>query len=105
MPPGAAKSILISILWPCWLSAIKPQLKIICGSYAQKISRDDLSFKAKAVIEERKRFIHINASGSCKVHLNFNSLAVLVIRDKATTKNHLRIIRSKNFKRRSFLQG
>ena len=54
MPPGIGKSNLCSILFPAWLWILKPSLKILTASYAKTISANDLSFKAKNVIESDK---------------------------------------------------
>lgn len=41
VPPGCCKSILVSVLWPAWEWATRPELKYLCASYDQALATRD----------------------------------------------------------------
>jgi predicted phage terminase large subunit-like protein len=50
MPPRAAKSTCVSVMWPVWMWTFKPEARFLCASYAQSLSiRDNL--KCRRLIE------------------------------------------------------
>lgn len=53
VPPGTSKSTLCSILFPAWLWARDPSLRIISGSYSGALSLE-LSMKSRQVVRSAK---------------------------------------------------
>ncbi len=49
-PPRNMKSILISVMWPCWEWQLAPHLRYLTASYADRLSTD-LSLKRRDIIE------------------------------------------------------
>lgn len=41
IPPGCMKSYLVSVLWPAWEWATRPELRYLCASYDQALSTRD----------------------------------------------------------------
>jgi hypothetical protein len=50
VPPGHAKSVLLSVLWPAWIWTWWPKAQFLFGSYAHDIAVRD-SVRCRAVIE------------------------------------------------------
>ncbi len=50
IPPGHSKSILANVLWPAWLWARRPQLRMICGTYAEALTLRD-ALKCRQLME------------------------------------------------------
>lgn len=50
IPPGHAKSLLVSVFWPAWVWLRRPQWRAIFASYADDLSVRD-SIRCRAVIE------------------------------------------------------
>lgn len=53
VPPGHAKSLIISVFWPVWVWCKKPGKKFIFGSYADDLSVRD-SIKRRDLIKSQK---------------------------------------------------
>jgi len=49
-PPRSMKSILISVMWPCWEWTHAPHLRYLCASYAERLATD-LSLTRRRIIE------------------------------------------------------
>lgn len=49
-PPRHMKSLIISVLWPCWEWTVRPSLRYLCVSYAAGLSTS-LSLKRRRVLE------------------------------------------------------
>ena len=49
-PPRSMKSILISVMWPCWEWTHAPYLRYLCASYADRLATD-LSLARRRIIE------------------------------------------------------
>jgi predicted phage terminase large subunit-like protein len=41
VPPGTMKSLLVSVFWPAWEWATKPQLRILTASYGDRVAERD----------------------------------------------------------------
>ena len=52
IPPGHAKSILTSVMWPAWVWTWRPGWRSIFGSYDEKLSLRD-SVKSRTVMQDR----------------------------------------------------
>ena len=50
VPPGHAKSVLLSVLWPAWIWTWWPKCQFLFGSYGHDIAQRD-SVRCRAVIE------------------------------------------------------
>lgn len=50
IPPGAAKSMICTILWPCWRWASRPSWQVICASYGQDVAVEH-SLKRRQLLE------------------------------------------------------
>ncbi len=50
IPPGASKSSMVSVLWPCWLLAHDPSIFVINSSYSFSLSQRDVR-KSRSVID------------------------------------------------------
>jgi predicted phage terminase large subunit-like protein len=50
VPPGTMKTLLISVLWPCWLWARNPKLRILTATYSDKRALDS-NIKARKIIK------------------------------------------------------
>lgn len=54
IPPGTAKSMIVSVLWPCWEwgPAGKPQSRFLCVSHAQKLAIRDNMRSRRLIMSE-----------------------------------------------------
>jgi predicted phage terminase large subunit-like protein len=52
MPPGSTKSMLVSVCWPSWEWLLRPHLRWLCASYAQKFAQRD-SLRMRRLIRSR----------------------------------------------------
>lgn len=50
MPPRCMKSTLVSVMWPTWVWAYRPERRFLCASYAQGLSTRD-SLKCRNLIQ------------------------------------------------------
>lgn len=50
MPPGHAKSLLVSVLWPAWMWLVKPEWRVLTASYAMDLASRD-SMRSRELIE------------------------------------------------------
>lgn len=50
LPPRHMKSLLVSVMWPCWLWTRKPGTRFIFGSYSDKLSKKH-SIDRRTIIE------------------------------------------------------
>lgn len=50
IPPGHAKSLLVSVLWPAWVWTRRPSWRGLFGSYAEALALRD-SIKCRALVE------------------------------------------------------
>lgn len=50
IPPGHAKSVLVSVLWPAWIWTWWPKCQFMFGSYSAEVATRD-SLRCRAVIE------------------------------------------------------
>jgi len=50
IPPGAAKSMICTILWPCWRWASRPSWQVICASYESGLATEH-SIKRRQLLE------------------------------------------------------
>jgi predicted phage terminase large subunit-like protein len=51
IPPGHAKSMLVSVLWPAWMWARKPEWGLLCASYADDVVNRD-AVKARRLMND-----------------------------------------------------
>ncbi len=58
VPPGHAKSMLVSVLWPAWMWANRPELRIVCSTNAQDLTIRD-AVRCRRLVEslEYMRFL------------------------------------------------
>jgi len=52
VPPGHAKSMLVSVLWPAWEWLHHPEWSVLCASYAKELALRDAR-KCRALIESQ----------------------------------------------------
>jgi predicted phage terminase large subunit-like protein len=52
VPPGTMKTLLISVLWPCWLWARNSKLRILSATYSDKRALDS-NIKARNIIKSK----------------------------------------------------
>lgn len=50
VPPGTMKSLLVSVIWPCWMWARDPHLRILTAAYSDKRALD-ANLKARNIIK------------------------------------------------------
>lgn len=50
IPPGHAKSLLVSVLWPAWSWLKKPEWRVLCGSYGMDLALRD-AMKCRQLLE------------------------------------------------------
>lgn len=50
VPPGTMKSLLVSVIWPCWMWARNPHLRILTAAYSDKRALD-ANLKARVIIK------------------------------------------------------
>ena len=50
VPPGHAKSLLVSVLWPAWMWAKRPGWQVICASHGHDLAVRD-AIKSRQIIE------------------------------------------------------
>ncbi|QYR02323.1 phage terminase large subunit [Riemerella anatipestifer] len=53
IPPGTTKSTIVTIMWPAWLWAVDPTIRIISNSYAADIATEH-AIKSRDIINSKK---------------------------------------------------
>jgi hypothetical protein len=73
-PPGTSKSMIISVLLPAWVFAVKPSTRIITASYSNTIALE-LSQKSRNLIEgeKYKRYFNIELKDDENTKSNYKT--------------------------------
>lgn len=77
IPPGCMKSMLVSVLWPAWEWATRPELRYLCASYDQALATRDNRRVRDLVQSEwyRARWPHVRISDDQNQKTRFDTTA------------------------------
>lgn len=77
VPPGTMKSTIACVLWPAWLWARDPKLRLLFSSYSEAFTKRDAR-KAKALLQSawyRARFPHVRLAAAPDTALEYHTTA------------------------------
>jgi predicted phage terminase large subunit-like protein len=75
IPPGMSKTMIVSVMWPCWEWATRPHLRYNFFSYAQELAKDASRLRRKLLMSDwyRARWPGVGIADDNNQALQFSS--------------------------------
>ncbi len=89
VPPGTMKSVLVSVMWPCWMWAKDPTRKFLFVTYGEKFTKRDARVSRNLINSQWFRQ-HFPGTRTARAKNDDGSLAPDSILEYGTTKGGLR---------------